>query len=58
MVLPRCRGGQVKKHERLVRKIKKTVKPRNCTVSAKQQCKKSAAIAIANSKLKCFVKRK
>jgi len=53
MVLPRCRGTQIKKHERLVRKIKKTVKPRN-----KNQSKKSAAIAIANSSLKCFVKRK
>jgi len=53
MTLPVCRGGQVKKHEKMVRAIKKKVKPRK-----KGQSKKSAAIAITNSVLGCYVKRK
>jgi len=53
MTLPVCKGGQVKKHEKMVRAIKKKVKPRK-----KGQSKKSAAIAIANVQMQCFVKRK
>jgi len=53
MTLPVCKGGQIKKHEKMVRAIKKKVKPRK-----KGQSKKSAAIAIANVQLQCFVKRK
>lgn len=53
MILPTCRGAQIKKHERMVRAIKKKVKPRK-----KGQSKKSAAIAIANVQMQCHVKRK
>ena len=55
MTLSVCKGGQVKKHERMVRAIKKSkhLKPRR-----KGQSKKSAAIAIANVQMQCFVKRR
>lgn len=55
MTLPACRGGQVKKHKKIEKAIlrRKDFKPRK-----KGQSKKSAAIAIANVQMRCFVKRK
>lgn len=56
MVLKFCKRGQVPQHRRCEKSVMKTVKCRPQDKN-KKNCKRSAAIAICNTVLKCQVKR-